>query len=77
MYSLPKIYPSWSQVKGVEAPLTPFFVKLSIELSSTTASPRADFLVDSNHLDISFLRPRSPCSHDGCISLITAVQRIN
>lgn len=61
MYSLPKIYISWIQVKGVEAPLTPFSVKLSTEPSSTTAYPRANFLVDSNHLDISFLRPRSPC----------------
>lgn len=61
MYSPPKIYLSWSQVKGVEAPLTPFSTELSIELSSTTPSPRADFLVDSNHLDISFLRPRSLC----------------
>lgn len=60
MYSLPKIYLSWLQVKGVEAPLTPFSVKLSTEPSSTTASPRADFLVDSNHFDISFLRQRSP-----------------
>lgn len=51
MYSLPKIYLSWLEVKGVEAPLTPFSVKLSIELSSTIASTSADFLVD-------FLRPR-------------------